>query len=328
MIYLKKGLLDIVLKAIHESGWNYLILSKDHPFKLRIYNEIESFNLKIIIYNITHGGYPRSKEEYRIQVKEPTLDDELGYKTLILGYWDEMNIFSGFDLQKHKGAPGYSSSMQVKKDYLEEAYKNGFSIYDKGNGETVVCFVPTFLVEYAKNLNELHSFGKSRKDLSILNDIANNSLELNDTVLENVTAARRTTIVTVKKKLRDSSFKSRVLTAYSYQCAICGIQLKLIDAAHILPVGADISTDETFNGVALCSLHHRAYDQALITFDSKYRLLINFVKMDYLKNIGHDGGKRKFINALKPMIFLPPDISDRPNVELIKQANKYRGWTI
>lgn len=47
--------------------------------------------------------------------------------------------------------------------------------------------------------------------------------------------------------------------------------------------------------------------------------------MKKLKEIGFDGGMDKFIKDLRPIISVPPSISDRPNVAFIKEANKLRG---
>lgn len=45
------------------------------------------------------------------------------------------------------------------------------------------------------------------------------------------------------------------------------MQLRLIDAAHILPVGAKDSNDEVNNGLCLALTYYRAYDRCLIYLD-------------------------------------------------------------
>ena len=47
---------------------------------------------------------------------------------------------------------------------------------------------------------------------------------------------------------------------------MCGIQLGLIDAAHIIPHSNEKGTDDLDNGISLCPLHHRAYDRAFDLF--------------------------------------------------------------
>ena len=87
------------------------------------------------------------------------------------------------------------------------------------------------------------------------------------------------------------------------------------------------STDGTNNGVALCALHHRAYDSELVTFDPAFRTHVNDAKAIGLKEKGHDGGLSAFRSALQPMLTLPSDGRDRPARRFIDRANELRGWT-
>ena len=126
------------------------------------------------------------------------------------------------------------------------------------------------------------------------------------------------------QKLRDASFQERILTAYRYRCAICGVQLDLVQAAHIVPVSHDEGTDQTSNGIALCALHHYAYDRGLIFIDEEYSVEINQNKIDKLRSISRDDGLEEFTNALRALIILPPTISDRPHIEYLLIANALR----
>ncbi|MBN1993658.1 MAG: HNH endonuclease [Anaerolineae bacterium] len=243
---------------------------------------------------------------------------------MILGWWEEIGVFAGFDFRKHLGLPGWSSSIQIKEEALRNAYINGFATSDKGNQEIAIAFRPDFFVEYIQNLQSLHDFGQSAEDLQILEDVAKDP-EINDEDIQISDYDRKSAAVTVKRKLRDISFRKRVLTAYSYQCAICGIQLKLVDAAHIVPVQEN-GTDETSNGLALCALHHRAFDKSLITVWEDYSVKLNNKQIMKLRKVKLDAGLDKFQKNLRPIIHLPPSISDRPHIEYLKLANRIRGW--
>lgn len=327
-IYKKKDLLYFVSQAVNDCGWNIIYLNDEHPFKVKIFNDLESYFVKIIIYNVSHGGgRMRAVNEYRIQIKEPILEPELGYKTLILGYYDKLGVFAGFDISKHFGAPGYSASFQIREENLEKASITGFSPCDKGNGEIAIAFRPDFFVEYVRNLESLHKFGESQRDFSILEEVTENEVIPNEEMTRQMSIPRQTVVQTISKKQRDNSFRNRVLRAYNYRCAFSGIQLRLIDAAHIVPVNFETSTDETSNGIALSALHHKAYDHGFITFNNKYRILINKNKTDKLKKLNLHEGLDKFIRDLRTIIDVPPAISDRPNVKYIETANKLRGWS-
>ena len=60
---------------------------------------------------------------------------------------------------------------------------------------------------------------------------------------------------------------------------MCGIQLELIEAAHIVPHSHEKGTDEIENGICLCSLHHSAYDKSIIYFDENFKIKLNEKKI-------------------------------------------------
>jgi putative restriction endonuclease len=107
---------------------------------------------------------------------------------------------------------------------------------------------------------------------------------------------------------------------------MCGIQLRLLDGAHILPVAEPNSTDETANGIALCTLHHRAYDRSLVTFDTEYRIHVNEDQVEQLRQANITGKLEEFRAMLRNGLHLPPEKRDRPKEEFVARANELRGW--
>lgn len=326
----KYDLLDIIVQSVNDCGWNVLYVGdiSQHPFLIKIYNHAESYLLRIYVWNLTHGGgAARPKDEYRIQITgADRFEQHAGEKTLILGWWSEVGVFAGFDFTKHRTKLGFSPSMQIREEFLRKALINGFSPCDKGNGEIAIAFRPDFFTNYVQNLEQLHGFGESKKDFKVLEEVSVQPLEINKQLINQVSKQRQIAVIQLSKKLRDASFKARVLTAYSNKCAFSGMQLKLVDAAHIVPVNYDNSTDETSNGIALSALYHRAYDRGLVTFNEQYQIIVNTSEMTKLKEIGFDSGMDKFIKDLRPIINVPPAINDRPNISFINEANRLRGW--
>ena len=106
---------------------------------------------------------------------------------------------------------------------------------------------------------------------------------------------------------------------------MCGIQLELIEAAHIVPHSHEAGSDDVTNGISLCALHHKAYDNALIYFDENYKILINDGKMKYLKKMKRDSGYKEFIGMSDDELILPENHAFRPDAENIKIANSIRG---
>lgn len=326
----KYELLNQLEKAINESGYNVLYTGSihEHPFVMKIYNESESYSVRIYIWNLTHGGGRlRAANEYRIQITGVNQFQQIiGEKTLILGWWEQVGVFAGFDYTRHTGILGASPSIQIREENLRRAILNGFSPCDKENGETAIAFRPDFFVDYLKNLESIHNIINSPEEVQIVENIIDGNLTVNSQELTSLPQERQAIIILVTKKIREISFSRRVLNAYGNRCAFSGMQLKLVDAAHILPVSAPNSTDETCNGIALSALYHRAYDRGLITFDENYGILINERKIRDLRQLGIDGGEQDLRRMLRPMIIVPPDIRDRPNTNFITTSNELRGW--
>ena len=65
----KSELYDIILQSIRSSGCNYKILKNvGSPLKLLLTYMDKKEVVFIYIWNISHGGKSRSKEEFRIQM--------------------------------------------------------------------------------------------------------------------------------------------------------------------------------------------------------------------------------------------------------------------
>lgn len=238
-----------------------------------------------------------------------------------------MQVFAGWDISRHLGSPGYSASFQIRVENLERSSISDFSPCDKGNEEIAIAFRPDFFVEYIRNLEALHTFGQSKKDFAILEEVTRTEAIPNTETIQQVSIPRQNIVQTISKKQRDNSFRSRILRAYNYRCAFSGIQLKLVDAAHIIPVSYETSTDETCNGIALSAIHHKAYDKGLITFNEQYKIIFNESEATKLREMNLHGELDKFIGELRPIIDVPPAITDRPNVAYIATANQLRGWS-
>lgn len=325
----KPQLLETVVAAIRESGWNVLYLSETHPFELQMIRDHESRRLRVYIWNITHGGgAARPADEYRIQVTGVAqFTQSPGVETLILGWWAEGRVFAGFDARKHTAPLGFSPSLQIRRGALELAARNGFAPSDKGNQEIAIAFRPDFFGQYARDLETLHDFGQSRQDFAALEAVAREP-EVNTAELPLTNPARRVAVSAVSRKLRDAKFRANVLTAYSYRCAFCGVALNLTDAAHIVPVSHEQSVDRTYNGLALCALHHRAYDQSLATVWEDYTIRVNGAEAEKLVAANRGAGLENFRNGLFTSISLPAVIADRPSSEYVRVGNLIRGWPI
>ena len=84
----------------------------------------------------------------------------------------------------------------------------------------------------------------------------------------------------VARLKRDPAFRGRILMAYEHACAVCGFDVHLgnqlmgLEAAHIQWHNAG-GPDEEANGLALCSLHHKAFDLGAFTIHPGHVLLVS-----------------------------------------------------
>lgn len=84
----------------------------------------------------------------------------------------------------------------------------------------------------------------------------------------------------VRQRIHQRAFRERVLDAYRRQCAFCRLRhAELLDAAHIVP-DAEQGEPTVANGLALCKLHHAAFDRYFLGVRPDY---IVQVRPDLLK---------------------------------------------
>jgi putative restriction endonuclease len=76
-------------------------------------------------------------------------------------------------------------------------------------------------------------------------------------------ARRRYVTAAVQVRLHQQSFRERVVDAYQRHCAVCRLR-HVLEAAHILPDGHPQGLPIVPNGLALCSLHHAAFDAHIL----------------------------------------------------------------
>jgi putative restriction endonuclease len=86
-------------------------------------------------------------------------------------------------------------------------------------------------------------------------------------------ARRAYVTATVKRRLHQGAFRERVVRAYRDRCALCRLgHRELLDAAHITPDSDEMGDPVISNGVALCKLHHAAFDRHFFAVRPDYRV--------------------------------------------------------
>jgi len=319
-------MVNVVLDAFQQSGAGAVFTPKQglHPRVFVVADPAGPMTVWVYIWTLTPGGRPSLPDEFRIQmttVRSPlTLNPE--GPTALLGYEPSLKMFAGFDLVRHKQFTTGSPSVQIDIGIVRAALQSGLAFDRKDNDEIAVGVRPDQLLAYINNAATLHSLGPQGKTFKLLAK-ATSPEPVPAADLSTLSVERRRIVETVSRLSRAANFRDQVLTAYGNRCAVTRMQLKLVEAAHILPVVAEKSPDHVSNGLALSSTYHRAFDTGLIFLDKNFEMRISPPKRNLIVDLGLDGGLADFEKSLGK-IHLPPDKAQWPNLDLVERANKLR----
>lgn len=138
--------------------------------------------------------------------------------------------------------------------------------------------------------------------------------------------AKKVIQITREAKLRNRAFKQAVREAYDFKCAVCGMKIHSpnalqweVEAVHIVPHSKN-GRDDLLNGLALCRLHHWAFDVGWFTLGDNFNILAS----RRIKNLSADFGKLgdyDFIGQLSKenlRISLPSEQDIHPHPNAIK----------
>jgi putative restriction endonuclease len=160
--------------------------------------------------------------------------------------------------------------------------------------------------------------GEDKEELAFLLQADAVDLEVEENVITDTSGRRRYVTRLVQRRLHQEEFRIRVIRAYRVNCAVCRLHdhPELLDAAHILPDTHPQGAPTLPNGLALCKIHHAAFDVNMIGIRPDYMVE---VRDDVLSEIdgpmlkhglqGMDGGR----------LTLPTRIEQRPNPTFLEE---------
>ena len=121
---------------------------------------------------------------------------------------------------------------------------------------------------------------------------------------------RRYAVRQTKVRLHQERFRGAVLLAYRDQCSICRLkEIGLLDAAHITADAAPAGRPLISNGLSLCSIHHRAFDQRLVGVSPDYKVRVSRRLLEE-----EDGPMLDVLKAFdRESLHLPARKADRPD---------------
>jgi putative restriction endonuclease len=121
----------------------------------------------------------------------------------------------------------------------------------------------------------------------------------------------------VRQRVHQQAFRIRVLEAYREQCACCRLRHEqLLDAAHIIPDSDPEGEPIVSNGIALCKLHHAAFDQFFIGISPDHIISVR-------KDILEESDGPMLLHGLQGLdgtkIVLPRRANLQPNGEFLER---------
>jgi len=244
--------------------------------------------------------------------------------TLLMGYDQDTGAFAGFDLTQHRSFTAGSPSVQIDKECLYQALQSGIAFKRKSNDEIAIGVRSDHILHYSLNSIDLHVLGKDADMPEVLTQ-ASAGAQVEPEAMHALGPERQRIVANVARWTRSSGFRKQVLLAYDNRCAVTRMQLGLVEAAHILPVHDQGSTDHVTNGIALSPTYHRAFDHGLVYLDESFVMRLNESERGRLQSQELTGGLRQFEDSLGIRIHLPQDANQRPDPVMVRQANQLRG---
>lgn len=234
-----------------------------------------------------------------------------------------LRVFAGFDLLHHATFTQGSPSVQIDIRALQSALQDGLGFYRKGNDEIAIGVRPDHFLFYCQNSESLHRYGSEASILDLLTRIAEQE-EITEEEVTNLSQDRERVVRAASRLSRLARFRLQVVNAYENRCAVTRWQLRLVEAAHILPVSAGSeSIDDVRNGVALSPTYHRAFDRGLIYLSEDFEMRLNQEQSAEVRSMNLDGGLVDLEGSLG-RIHLPHDRAQWPDHRFIRLANEYR----
>lgn len=200
----------------------------------------------------------------------------LSITTAPRGPYDDSFDNDGFLLYKYRGTDQrHHENSGLRKAMLQRMPLIYFHGVVPGK---YLAVWPVFIVG---DIPEKLTFKVAADDMAFVENIIGYSTGVN-TVRDDESASRRAYITSaVRQRLHQRGFRERVLTAYRDQCALCRLRHReLLDAAHIIPDSQPGGDPIVQNGIALCKLHHAAFDNFFLGIRPDYMII---VRADVLK---------------------------------------------
>lgn len=216
---------------------------------------------------------------------------------VLLGFSPDFGVFVGWEARLYSSF-AYSANVQVREPLLIEGRNNGWAVaYPRvlrKSTEVRVAFAAGNLLPYlraSRDADNRELTGDWREAFLLSRapkfDAENFPSRTRD--LEKYIERQRQRLITTRLS-RDSKFAPRIKEQFDYSCAVCAIQLEIIEAAHIIPVNDVHSSDEVWNGLSLCPSHHALFDARRFIIEPNLKIAVDNETLAFLQESGRAFG--------------------------------------
>jgi len=152
----------------------------------------------------------------------------------------------------------------------------------------------------------IHRISESDYSVIVGSAMSREILELSD--MKKPVLTDETSRTMASRRVRDAVFMEQVKKIYDYGCAVCGKRRfsrsnhPEVESSHIKPKGEE-GSDDLRNGIALCRLHHWAFDEGLFSIKDDYSIVVeNRIRnvKDYVEIFAFANRKIRLPNAYAP----------------------------
>jgi putative restriction endonuclease len=196
--------------------------------------------------------------------KPRTLDAALSFRTVYAArpdqrQYDDEPGSDGYLRYKWRGDdPSHPENRALRRAFEARVPLIWFQGIDVG------LYLPVFPVWLVAEEPHLHQFvvALDLEQVASWDHVGDEAVELRRAYAERL----------VEERLHQPLFRARVLAAYENRCALCRLRHSvLLDAAHIRG-DAEGGEPVVPNGIAMCKIHHAAFDGMIMAVRPDYRI--------------------------------------------------------
>ena len=325
--------LNAVEEALKHYTEDFVVEKKSNPMLVRINGK----PISIYVANIIPTPNP---QKMRIATSKSPLDAQRKirkankYDVAVIGVFSSQQTFVAWDPERILALRELkSSTVFIPKKFESNTTKGNPCVYKTRSinlqrSTYTLSMHPTALGPYLENIGMFHSLDSEAEVYSELKHAATvrlgDSTKCSIDVDSNDNELRRKFMYTRSAYPRDPRFRAAVLEAYGHACCICGRQLDILEAAHIIPHSDEFSSDSIENGLAMCPEHHMLYDSGLLLPGPDYKLVFNKVLASQLCKNGRGGGIDEVKKLRGKKFAAPNDNNMRPSKKNLTKGIEIR----